>query len=76
MGELIGALFTRLAEMFSGLIPERYKLAGRTGPIWRRVLISLLLGVGSLVIGLALAASVTAAVFVIAALVLAIFNLF
>ena len=76
MGELVGALFTALAQMFSDFIPERYKMAARAGPIWRRVLLALFVGFGSLVIGLAVAALVTAAAFVIIALVLAIFSLF
>ena len=56
MGELILHLYMGLAQFFSGLFPERFREAARTGPMWRRVVIAVFVGFGSLVVGLIVAA--------------------
>lgn len=74
MGELAAQLFMGLAESFSGLFPERFKDAARTGPIWRRMVFALFVGLGSLIVGLVVAACVLAVAFVLVAVVLGIFR--
>ena len=61
MGELLFQLFLGLAEFFSGLFPERFKEAARTGPMWRRIIAAIGIGLGSIIIGLTVAAIVFAA---------------
>jgi hypothetical protein len=72
MGELVAHLFMGLAEFFSGLFPERFREAARTGPLWRRVIIALFVGFGSLAVGLLVAALVLAGLFLIVAVVIGI----
>jgi hypothetical protein len=72
MGELVAHLYMGLAQFFSGLFPERFQEAARTGPLWRRVTIALFVGLGSLVVGLLVAAFVLAALFLIVAVVIGI----
>ena len=72
MGELVVQLYMSLAEFFSGLVPERFREAARTGPMWRRVVIALLVGFASLAVGLILAALALAALFLIAAIAIGI----
>jgi hypothetical protein len=55
MGELLFHMFLGLAEFFSGLIPERWKTAARTGSVWRRYLFKMLVALGSIAVGLACA---------------------
>lgn len=61
VGELLLQLFLGLAEFFSGLFPERFREAARTGPMWRRALAAIGIALGSLIIGLTVAAIVFAA---------------
>ena len=56
MGELLVQLFLGLAELFSGLFPERFKESARTGPTWRRIIAAIFIGLGSLLVGLVVAA--------------------
>jgi len=72
MGELVANLFMGLAQFFSGLLPERFQEAARTGPMWRRIITALLVGFGSLVVGLVVAALVLVAIFLAAAVVIGI----
>lgn len=76
MGELVAQLYMGLAEFFSGLFPERFKKAARTGPIWRRIIMALLVGFGSLWVGLVVAALLFAVAFFIAGFVIAIVRAF
>ncbi len=76
MGELLVELYFWLAQFFGGLFPERFKEAARTGPIWRRIVIALVVGLGTLTVGLLVAAVALAVVFLIAAFVIRIFSLF
>ena len=76
MGELVAELYMGLAQFFAGLFPERFKEAARTGPTWRRIIIALLVGFGSLMVGLVVAALALAAAFFVVALVIAIVRLF
>ncbi len=76
MGELVAQLYMGLAEFFSGLFPERFKRAARTGPIWRRIIMALLVGFGSLLVGLVVAALLFAVAFFIAGFVIAIVRAF
>ena len=69
MGELVAHLYMGLAEFFSGLFPDRFREAARTGPLWRRVIIALFVGFGSLAVGLLVAALVLAGLFLIVAVV-------
>lgn len=61
MGELLLQLFLGLAEFFSGLFPERFKEAARKGPMWRRITAAIGIGIGSVLIGLTVAAIAFAA---------------
>lgn len=61
MGEALFQLFLGLAELFAGLFPERFKEAARVGPMWRRILAATGIGLGSIIIGLTVAAIVFAA---------------
>lgn len=61
VGELLFQLFLSLAEFFSGLFPERFKEAARKGPMWRRTIAAIGIGIGSILIGVAMAAIVFAA---------------
>ncbi len=72
MGELVLHLYMGLAQFFSGLFPERFQEAARTGPMWRRVVIALFVGFGSLAVGLIVAALVLAALFLIGAVAIGI----
>ena len=67
-------LFLSLAEFFSGVIPERFRQAARTGPMWRRIIAAIGIGLGSLFIGLTIAAMVFAAGAVLIGLVAGIFK--
>lgn len=69
MGEFLLQLFLSLTEFFSGLLPERFKEAARTGPMWRRIIAAIAIGFGSLIIGLTVAAIVFAAGFLLFAVV-------
>lgn len=69
MGELLLQLFLSLAEFFSGLFPERFKEAARTGPMWRRIIAAIGIGLGSIIVGLTVAAIVVAAGFLLVAVV-------
>ena len=69
MGELVLNVYLQLAQLFAGLFPERFREAARTGPMWRRVLVALFVGFGSLAIGLIVAALVLVVLFLIAAVV-------
>jgi hypothetical protein len=72
MENLVAQLFMGLAELFSGLFPERFKEAARTGPIWRRIFMALFVVFGSLIVGLVVAALVFVVMFFIAAVVVGI----
>ena len=74
MGELVAQLFMGLAEFFAGLFPERFRQAARTGPMWRRIVAALFVGLGSLIIGLTVAALVVAVLFLVAAVGVGIVN--
>ena len=76
MGELVAALYMGLAQFFAGLFPERFQEAARTGPIWRRIVMALFVGFGSLTVGLLVAALALAVIFFIAAFVIGIVRLF
>ena len=76
MGELAAQLFMGLAEFFSGLFPERFKKAARTGPLWREIIVALFVGIGSLVVGLVVAALLFAVAFLIAGFLIAIVRAF
>lgn len=76
MGELVAHLFMGLAQFFSGLFPEHFIKAARTGPLWRRIILALFVGIGSVVIGLIVAALVLAVAFFIVAVVVGIVRLF
>lgn len=65
MGEFLLQLFLSLTELLSGLFPERFKEAARTGPRWRRIIAAIAIGFGSLIIGLTVAALVFAAGFLL-----------
>ena len=58
--------------MFAGLFPERFKEAARTGPLWRRILMALIVTFGSIIIGSVVAVLALAALFFIATVVIAI----
>ena len=66
MSELVAQLYMGLAQIFADLFPERFKEAARTGPMWRRIIMALFVGFGSLFVGLIVAALVLAAMFFIA----------
>jgi hypothetical protein len=76
MGELVAHLYMGLAQLFSGLFPERFQESARTGPIWRRIIFSLFIGFGSIIVGLAVAAFLLGAAFILFAVVLGIFRAF
>jgi hypothetical protein len=76
MGELVAHLYMGLAQFFSGLFPERFTEAARTGPLWRRIIVALFIGIGSLVVGLVVAAFALAIGFFIVAVVVGILRLF
>ena len=69
MGEFVLQLYVGLAELFAGLFPERFREAARTGPLWRRIIMTVFVMFGSLIVGLVVAALVFALLFFIAALV-------
>lgn len=74
MGDFLFHLFFGLAQFFSGLFPERFTDAARTGPTWRRVMIRAFIGLGSIVVGLAVAALVFAVGLAVVAVVMVIFE--
>jgi hypothetical protein len=76
MGELVAHLYMGLTQFFSGLFPERFTEAARTGPLWRRFIVALFIGIGSLVVGLVVAALALAIGFFIVAVVVGIARLF
>ena len=67
MGELLLQLYFGLAEFFAGLFPERFREAARTGPVWRRTVFAIVVGFGSIAVGLIIAALVLAALFLLTA---------
>lgn len=69
MAELVLNVYLHLAHLFADLFPERFREAARTGPMWRRVVTALVIGLGSLATGLIVAALVLAALFLIAVVV-------
>ena len=76
MGELVVHLYIGLAQFFSGLLPERLRRAARTGPLWRRIVVALFVGIASVVVGLFVAALLLTAAFLVIAVVMGIARLF
>ena len=76
MGELLLQLFLSLAEFFSGLFPESFKEAARTGPMWRRIIAAIGIGLGSIIIGLTVAAIIFVAGTVLFGVVVGVFRAF
>lgn len=76
MWELVVEIYMWLAQFFAGLFPKRFQEAARTGPIWRRIVVALFAGFGSLVVGLFVAACVLAVAFVLVAIALGVFRAF
>lgn len=69
MGEFVLQLYLGMAQLFAGLFPERFQVAARTGPTWRRIAFAFFIGLGSVAVGLIVAALALAALFLAIALV-------
>jgi len=76
MAEPLARLYMELAQIFADLFPKRFHEAARSGPMWRRILVGLLIAFGSLVVGMVAAAIVMASGFLVIVVALGIVRAF